>query len=97
VDTLHVSSQRITRSQTETDRVYTNGTIVRRKFSTGYHEGEIVLYDPKEKYYKIEYQDGDTEEMTYMEVKQYRKKIPTVQQTREESHAVTASTASTAK
>jgi hypothetical protein len=47
---------------------------VRRKFSSGYHEGEIIFYDPKEKYYKIEYQDGDTEEMTYMEVKQYRKK-----------------------
>jgi hypothetical protein len=71
---LDVSQQRITRSQTETDRVYTNGTIVRRKFSTGYHEGEIILYDSKEKYYKIKYQDGDTEEMTYMEVKQYRKK-----------------------
>jgi hypothetical protein len=46
---------------------------VRRKFSSGYHEGEITIYDPKEKYY--EYQDGDTEELSYMEVKQFRKKV----------------------
>ena len=72
---INVSTPRITRSKTEIDRVYVNGTIVRRKFSSGFHEGEIIIYDPIEKFYKVEYQDGDTEELSYMEVKQYRKKV----------------------
>jgi hypothetical protein len=65
---INVPTPRITRSKTEIDRVYVNGTIVRRKFSSGFHEGEIIIYDPIEKFYKVEYQDGDTEELSYMEV-----------------------------
>ena len=75
VETLNISNLRVTRSKTETTRIYVNGTIVCRKFTTGYHEGEIVRYDPIEKYYKVEYKDGDTEEMTNDEVKLYRKKV----------------------
>ena len=74
VETINNTTQRVTRSSTETNRVFINGTIVRRKFSSGYHEGEITKYDPIEQYYKIVYRDGDTEEMTYNEIKQYRKK-----------------------
>jgi hypothetical protein len=75
VETINVSNPRGTRSKTESTRVYVNGTIVRRKFTTGHHEGEITKYDPIEKYYKVEYRDGDTEEMTNDEVKLYCKKI----------------------
>jgi hypothetical protein len=39
-----------------------------------YHEGEVTRYDPKEKFYKIKYQDGDTDDMTYDEVTNYKKK-----------------------
>ena len=42
---------------------YPNGTIVRRKFGQRYYEGEIVNYDPKEKFCKIEYCDGDTKNL----------------------------------
>ena len=52
---------------------YINGTIVRRKFTSRYHEGEITEYDPVEKYYKIAYRDGDTAQMTYHEVTLYLK------------------------
>jgi hypothetical protein len=58
--------KRVTRSTTAATLVYTNGTIISRRFRDGIHEGEIKQYDPKEKYY--------TEEMTHSEIKQYRKR-----------------------
>jgi hypothetical protein len=64
----------VTRSTTAATLVYMNGTIIRRRFSDGIHEGKIKQYDPKEKYYKVLYKDGDTEEMTHSEIKQYRKR-----------------------
>ena len=87
VETI-VPTQRVTRirSSKKTDRVYVNGTIIRRKFSSGYHEGEITKYDPIEQYYKVLYQDGDSEEMTYAEVQQYRKR--TQQYSRHEKKAM---------
>jgi hypothetical protein len=54
----------VTRSTTAATLVYINRTIISRRFRDGIHEGEIKQYDPKEKYYKVLYQDGDTEEMT---------------------------------
>jgi hypothetical protein len=38
-----------------------------------YHEGEITRYDPVVKLYQIRYQDGDTDDMTYDEVPNYKK------------------------
>jgi hypothetical protein len=67
--------KRITRSITPTGRLHPTCTIVCRRFTNGiYHEGEVTRYDPKEKFYKIKYQDGDTDEMTYDEVTNYKKK-----------------------
>jgi hypothetical protein len=66
--------KRVTRSTTAATLVYINGTIIRRRFRDGIHEGEIKQYDPKEKYHKVLYKDGDTEEMTHSEIKQYRKR-----------------------
>ena len=55
--------------------MHPNGTIVRKAFNRGHFEGEITNHDPKEDFYRIRYSDGDTEEMTYMEVQQYKKPL----------------------
>ena len=34
-----------------------------------WHEGEVKSYDPKTKFYRINYQDGDIEDMEYHEIK----------------------------
>lgn len=69
------TAKRTTRSTTPAGRLHPTGTIVRRRFTTGiYHEGEIIRYDPIEKFYKIRYQDGDTDDMTYDEITNYKKK-----------------------
>jgi hypothetical protein len=65
----------VTRATTAATLVFSNGTIISRRFSDGIHEGEIKQYDPKEKYYKVLYKDGDIEEMTHAEVKQYQKTL----------------------
>jgi hypothetical protein len=67
-------TKRATRSTTAATLVYINGTIIRQRFRDGIHEGEIKQYDPKEKHYKVLYKDGDTEEMTHSEIKQYCKR-----------------------
>ena len=60
-----------TRSQTKsiTERVYKPGTIIRKKFGTNWHEGEVRSYDPKSKFYRVNYQDGDIEDLEYHEIK----------------------------
>ena len=52
---------------------YPIGTIVKKQFGSQFYEGEIVSYDPKNEYFKIRYRDGDIEELTPAEVRQYRK------------------------
>ena len=47
-----------TRSQTKsiTEQVYKSGTIIRKDFKKhGWHEGKVQSYDPKNKFYKINY------------------------------------------
>jgi hypothetical protein len=61
------------RPKTRTEHVYHNGTIVKKRFKEGNFEGEVQHYDPVTKYYKIIYEDGDSEEMTYGEVKEHYK------------------------
>ena len=34
-----------------------------------WHEGEVRSYDPKTKFYRVNYQDGDIEDMEYHEIK----------------------------
>ena len=63
-----------TRSQ-QPNRMHPNGTIVRKAFNKGHYEGEITNHDPMEDFYRIRYSDGDTEEMTFMEVQQYKKPL----------------------
>ena len=64
-----------TRPKTRSAHIYHVGTIVRKRFRDGVFEGEILHYDPRAKFYKIRYTDGDTEELTYDEVKQYYKPL----------------------
>ena len=58
-----------------TFRSYATGTIVHKRFNDGkFYEGEIVSYDDTEKFYKIKFTDGDTEEFTHREVTKHKKK-----------------------
>ena len=60
----------VTRSQTK--KIHQNGTIIRKRFNKTWYKGEVTKYDPQADFYTIKYTDGDTEEMTYGEVKQYK-------------------------
>ena len=56
-------------------RVQPLGTIIRKKFNKTWYEGEITKHDLISDFYHIKYTDGDSEEMTYMEVKQFKKPL----------------------
>ena len=62
-------------TSSQTLKVYPNCTIIRKKFGKHWYEGEISSYDTKNEYYQIKYTDGDSEEMTYREVQQYKKPL----------------------
>ena len=49
--------------------MYKPGTIIRKDFGKVWHEGEVRSYDPKTKFYRVNYQDGDIEDMEYHEIK----------------------------
>lgn len=51
------------------------GTIVRKRFNRGHFEGEVVGYNNINGYYKIQYQDGDTEEYDANDMKKYYKHL----------------------
>ena len=44
--------------------IYPTGTIVMKKFGKGIHRGEVKRYDEDRKYYWIDYDNGNSEEMT---------------------------------
>ena len=52
--------------------MYDIGTLIRKRFpNKKEYEGEVVNYDPTNQYYRIKYLDGDTEDFTPQEMKQY--------------------------
>ena len=58
------------KSKSITEQVYKPGTILRKNFKKhSWHEGEVQTHDPKIKFYKIIYQEGDVEDMEYHEIK----------------------------
>ena len=64
---------RTTRSKTA--RRHAIGTIVRKRFDDGkFYEGEVTKYDPPNKFYAVEYRDGDKEEYTHDEITTHHKK-----------------------
>ena len=48
------------------------GSIVRKKFGKSIHRGEITKYDNERKFYWIDYDNGDSEEMTHRQVDRYK-------------------------
>ena len=60
------------RRPTRSTKTYNIGNIIRKRFSNHkYYEGEVTNYDPINKLYQIKYLDGDTEDFTPTERKQY--------------------------
>ena len=55
-------------SEKEQPLQHPNGTIVRKKFGNRIHRGEIKRYDKERKYYWIDYDNGDSEEMDHRQV-----------------------------
>ena len=47
------------------------GTVIYKKFNNTVHKGTVTAYDTNQGYYKISYEDGDEEELTYTEVQGY--------------------------
>lgn len=59
---------------TRTNHIYGPGTKIRKKFSDGkYYEGEVTRYDDIKGYYRIKYEDGDTEDLDRTEMNRYYK------------------------
>ena len=52
--------------------IYPTGTIIMKKFGKGIHRGEVKRYDKDRKYYWIDYNNGDSEEMTQKQLKQFK-------------------------
>ena len=55
--------------------VYPNGTTIRKLFGKYVHTGTVIAYNTANRYYFIEYDDGDTEEMTRTEVDKYKETV----------------------
>eukprot|EP00536_Pseudo-nitzschia_multiseries_P015866 jgi/Psemu1/44055/gm1.44055_g len=49
------------------------GTIIRKKFNSGWYEGEVVSYDQTNQFYRVRYTDGDIADYTHGEVSRYYK------------------------
>ena len=66
----------ITTTKTNNNQVYTMGTRVRKEFQDDdgamkLFSGNVKSYDCESKLYKVEYEDGDSEELTEKEVGKY--------------------------
>lgn len=59
--------------------IYPNGTCISKQFlpDKTYYDGTITEYDEEEKWYKVAYEDGDTEDLTHEEVCKCAKKTKT--------------------
>ena len=62
--------------------LYAIGTKIIKPFDGEPYKGEVISYDTKSKFYQVQYEDGDGEELDSNEVKSYLaeepKKIPSV-------------------
>ena len=67
-----------TRSQTQMAQKYPIGTRVTKRFKDRkWYDGTIKSYDPKEQFYKVIYDDGDSGEYTHVEIAKMIKPAPT--------------------
>ena len=60
---------------TGTNTLHKIGTIVRKRFNTGYYEEEVIEYNDIKGYYKIRYIDGDQEEYDVKDMIKYYKHL----------------------
>jgi len=60
----------VTEKQHSKENKYIGETVV-KYFNDESFIGKVMSYDPKDKYYLIEYEDGDTEEFTEKQLKKY--------------------------
>ena len=56
----------------EENKIYPIGTTIKNKFNQFNHVGRIIKFGDINKWYTIEYYDGDWEEISPKEVKQYK-------------------------
>eukprot|EP00536_Pseudo-nitzschia_multiseries_P016130 jgi/Psemu1/44967/gm1.44967_g len=49
------------------------GTIIRKKFNSGWYEDEVISYDQTNQYYRVRFTDGDVADYTHGEVSRYYK------------------------
>ena len=67
---LRPSTRPQTQSQTRIMSLYKIGTRVKKKFNDNqWYEGKITGYDSKEGFYKVLYNNGDSEEYTHTEIR----------------------------
>ena len=70
---------------------YRIGTTIYKKFGERVFTGKVTRFDPKVKYYRVTYEDGDEEEMTESKIKKYLQK-PTVLTNQKPQEPVSVST-----
>jgi hypothetical protein len=63
---------------------YKKGTVVRKQFDGKYYLGEVIDYVVNSGYYKIEYSDGDKEDLDEKEMREYLYDANKKQKTTEE-------------
>ena len=56
------------KNPTQQNIIYNTGTTILKSFSGKNYLGRIINYDARHKYYRIEYSDGDGEDLTQEEV-----------------------------
>ena len=59
--------------QAQSQNVFPIGTIIKKHFNQGWCKGEITAYDNKACFYRVNYLDGDTKELTHTKVKKHQK------------------------
>ena len=52
--------------------IFPNGTIIRKKIGQAIQRGTVTRYDENRKYYWIDYENGDSEEMRHKYVEKYK-------------------------
>merc|ERR1712214_178175 len=55
-----------------TATIFPNGTIIRKKIGRAIQRGTVTRYDENRKYYWIDYENGDSEEMRHRYVEKYK-------------------------
>ena len=67
---IEEEKKNVTKKQHSKENKYIGETVV-KYFNDESFIGTVISYDPKDKYYLIEYEDGDTEEFTEKQLKKY--------------------------